>query len=266
LEIRFGKIDEEWQKYNLVQARILYNDKPSPYKAIIKDGKLVSILGADYKLIPNEEVVRIGDQVASEVGAKPFRVRYARNNYILNKAETRVYAQYIMPRGFDIDGKDRVFVGFSLQNGIDGSLAFGASGFTFRSVCSNGVFMGYKEIARFYRKHTKALEVDMESIKMAVEKVLEETRDAVKAYRKLVRLELNEEIAEAIAKSKLPRKVLPDYIETEKDKLVRWDSSKDLWTVYNDISAAIWHSAIDVDTKVRHFNILHAVIPVIRVE
>jgi hypothetical protein len=126
--------------------------------------------------------------------------------------------------------------------------------------------MGYKEIARFYRKHTKALEVDMESIKTAVEKVLEETRDAVKAYRKLVQLELNEEIAEAIAKSKLPRKVLPDYIETEKDKLVRWDSSKDLWTVYNDISAAIWHSAIDVDTKVRHFNILHTVIPVIRVE
>jgi hypothetical protein len=122
MKIEFGKIDEEWQKYNLVQARILYNDKPSPYKAIIKDGKLVAILGADYKLIPNEEVVRIGDQVASEVGAKPFKVRYARNNYILNKTETRVYAQYIMPRGFDIDGKDKVFVGFSLQNGIEKAL------------------------------------------------------------------------------------------------------------------------------------------------
>lgn len=237
LRIEFGKIDETWAKYGLVEAQILYNGKPSQYKGIIKDGKLVAILGAAFKLVPNEEVVRIGDQVAGEVGAKPFKVRYARTNYLLNKAKTRVYAQYIMPRGFDIDGKDRVYVGFSLQNGIDGSLAFGASGFTFRSVCENGVFMGYRQIARFYRKHTKGFEIDFDSVKKAVENVLEETRSAIKAYRKLVRMELNEEIAEAIAKSKLPRKVLPDYIETEKDKLVRWDSSKTLWTVYNDITA-----------------------------
>ncbi|MEM2582249.1 MAG: DUF932 domain-containing protein [Candidatus Caldarchaeum sp.] len=265
LRIEFGKVDTTWEKYGLVEARIDYNDKPSPYKAIIKDGKLVAILGADYRLIPNEVVVDVGNKVAEEVGAKPFKVRYARTNYLLNKAETRVYANYILPRGFDIEGKDRVYVGFSLNNSIDGTMAFGASGFTFRSVCANGVFMGYKEIAHFYRKHTKKFEVDFEAVKEAVLKVLEQTRKAIDAYRKMVRVELNEEIAEAIAKSALPRKLLPDYIETEKDKLVRFDTSKTLWDVYNSITEKLWHDArMDIDTKYRYYQVLHSVIPVVK--
>jgi len=266
MKIEFGKVDETWSKYGLAEARINYNDKPSPYKAIIKDGKLVAILGKDYHLIPNEVVAEIGNKVAEEVGAKPFKVRYARTNYLLNKAETRVYANYILPRPFDIEGRDKVYVGFSLTNSIDGTMAFGASGFTFRSVCSNGVFMGYKEIAHFYRKHTKRFEVDYEAIKAVVVKVLEQTRKAIDAYRKMVRIELNEEIAEAIAKSTLPRKLLPDYIETEKDKLVRFDPSKSLWDVYNDVTAKLWHDTrMDIDTKYRHYQVLHSIIPVIRV-
>ncbi len=264
MRIEFGKVDETWSKYGLAEARINYNDKPSPYKAIIKDGSLVAILGADYHLIPNEVVAEIGNKVAEEVGAKPFKVRYARTNYLLNKAETRVYANYILPRGFDIEGKDRVYVGFSLTNSIDGSMAFGASGFTFRSVCSNGVFMGYKEIAHFYRKHTKKFEANFDAIKDVVSKVLAQTRKSIDAYRKMVRIELNEEIAEAIVKSTLPKKLLPDYIETEKDKLVRFDPTKTVWDVYNSVTEKLWHDAkMDIDTKYRYCQVLHSIIPVI---
>jgi hypothetical protein len=265
MNVQFGKVDTTWEKYGLVQAPILYNGKPSGYKAIIKNKNLVAILGMEYKLIPNEEVVKAGDQVAEEVGAKPFKVRYARTNYILNKTETRVYAQYILSRGFDIEGRDRVYIGFSLMNGIDGSLAFSASGFTFRSICQNGVFVGYREIAHFYRKHTKGLEINLDSVKFAVEKVIDETKDAVNAYRKLTRLEMNEEIAERIAKSSLPRKVLPDYIKVEGETLKSFDPSKSVWDAYNHITEKIWHDVkMDIDRKRQLFNEVHKIIPVIR--
>jgi len=154
LRIEFGKVDTTWEKYGLVEARINYNDKPSPYKAIIKDGKLVAILGKDYVLVPNEEIVSLSREVAEEVGAKPFRVRYARSNCIYNKAETKVYANYIMPRPFDIEGRDKVNIGFSFHNSIDGSSAFSVVGFSFRRACESGVVYGYDELTRFMYKHT----------------------------------------------------------------------------------------------------------------
>jgi len=266
MNVQFGKADTTWEKYGLIQAPILYNGKPSGYKAIIKDKSLVAILGLEYKLIPNEEVVKAGNQVAEEVGAKPFKVRYARTNYILNKAETRVYAQYILPRGFDIDGRDRVYIGFSLMNGIDGSLAFSASGFIFRSACENGVFVGYREIAHFYRKHTKKLEINLESVRFAVEKVISETKEAIESYRKMIRMELNEEIAEKIAKSRLPRKVLPDFIKVEGETLKSFDPSKSVWDVYNSLTEKIWHDLkMDIDRKRQLYNEVHKIMPVIRI-
>lgn len=124
--------------------------------------------------------------------------------------------------------------------------------------------MGYKQITSFYRKHTKRFEINFDRVLEIVNNVIQQVENSIKVYAKLVQLELNEEIAEQIAKSPLPRKLLPDYIETEKDKLVRFDPSKTLWDVYNDITASIWHNTkTDIETKRHQFDMLHAVIKVI---
>jgi len=54
METRFGKADETWSVYNLLQVPLLYNNRASGYKAIVKNGKLVAILGQDYKVLPKE--------------------------------------------------------------------------------------------------------------------------------------------------------------------------------------------------------------------
>jgi len=264
MELSFGKTDKTWSKYKLLQAPLHFDGKPTRYKTIVKNGKLVAVVGRDYKVLPNEEAVKIADAVAGELGARPFKLRYKRSNCIYNRVKTRVYAQYLMPGSYDVAGRDRVRIGFSMANGIDGGLAFSALGFTFRKVCENGVFVGYKELARFYRKHTKGLEVDLAMIRKVVEGVVAETKRAIGVYRKLVTLELNEEIAEKIAKSRIPRKLLPDYIEIQKGKLVGFDSTKTLWDVYNSVTAAIWHNVkADIETKRNAFNQLHAIIPAV---
>jgi len=264
MEISFGKVDGTWRCYNILQMPLLYNRRRTGYKAIIKNGKFVSVVGQDYKLLPNEEAMKIADSVAVEVGAKPFKVRRGRH-WLDNRLHTRIYLTYVFPRGFDIDGRDKVNVGFSVRNGIDGGLAFSASGFTFRRVCSNGVFYGYKELTRIYRKHTKGFEVDKEAVVRQIKDVLDETRKLIKWYRQLVRMELNEEIAEAIAKSKVPRKLLPEYITIDKKthELMWFDQTKSMWDLYNDVTAKIWHDvAMSVETKNRNFDLLHQIIRV----
>ena len=264
--LKFGKIDKTWEKYKLYQVHLNFNNRPTKYKAIIKNNQLVAILGKSYKLLPNEEAIKMANEIASSIGAVPFKQdNLFRDNLFFNKKQTRVYIKYIIPNEkYEIDGKDVCQLGFSITNGIDGGLAFGVTGFTFREICSNGVMLGYKALTRYYRKHTARFEINIDKIKKTLEDVLNQTRKVLKNYAKLVTIELNEEIAQAIAKSKLPRKLLPDYIETEKDKLVRFDASKTLWDVYNDLTANIWHNMkTDIDTKKTQFDVLHQIIKVI---
>lgn len=261
-----GKVDSTWEKYQLYQAPLEYKDRPTKYKAIIYKGHLVAILGANYKLLPNEEAIKLANQIAENVGAVPFKANNLfRDNVFFNKHRTRVYVKYILPdEVYDINGRDTCRLGFSITNSIDGGLAFGVTGFTFREMCSNGVILGYKALTRFYRKHTARFMIDSDKILVVVSDVLEQTRKVLRNYAKMVTIELNEEIAEQIAKSTLPRKLLPDYIETERDKLIRFDASKTLWDVYNDLTANIWHNVkTDIDTKKNQFDILHQIIKVI---
>jgi len=259
MRIEFGKPLVEWEEYKLKEVPILYNGEESRFKAVIKDGNLVTILGIGYRLLPNEEAVRIAGEVAGELGAKPVDEAATYNRHA-----TRVYCSYILPdEKYDIVGKDIIFPGFTIQNGIDGYLAFSCSGFTYRQICANGAFIGYKQMARFYRRHTKGLEVDRVAIRGVIHKVLDETRKAIKVYAKLAELELNEELATKLAKL-LPKKVLPDYIRVERGQLKAFEA-RDLWSVYNDVTAAIWHNAkADIDSKAWHFQVLHQIIPVVR--
>jgi len=264
MRISFGKADTSLKEYGIIQAPLLYNDQPSGYKAIIKNGKLVAVLGSGYKALPNKVALEIANEIADEVGAVPFKKFYQNKHVAFSSEGTRMYATYIVDVPYDIEGRDNARIGFTIQNSIDGTLAFSASGFTFREFCENGVFIGLKKLSYYYRKHTKNFEVKKEAIARNIRSVIDDMKRVIEEYRKLVQLRLNREIAQKIAEQKfLSKKLMPDYILIGKNRELLEFKEVDLWTVYNDLSARIWHNPkTGLDSKRAQFQALHKVIPI----
>jgi hypothetical protein len=259
--LSLGTVDKSFADYKLYQAPVRFMGKDTRYKAIIKDSQLAAIVGKTYKLLPNEVVVEVAKEMADKVGAVPFKEK---ENVIYNKRSSRVFVSYILQDKEDIIGNDKVHPGFTLQNSIDATLAFSCSGFTYRTVCENGVMVGFRRLSAFYRKHTSGLEIEKDKIEKMVENTLKDTEQVLKAYAIMAQEKLTEEIAKNIAK--LSRPLRPEYITVKKGELVEFDQTKTLWDVYNDITAAIWHNAkFDIDGKVGRFDLLHKLIPLPRV-
>jgi len=263
LKLNFGEVDNTLFSYGIQQAPLVYNNEESNWKAILKSGKMVAILGSNYQVLPNDVALKAAESVARSVGAEPFKPKFASSNAVFSESGTRLYAMYISTNSHSVGG-EKIHTGFTIGNAIDGTLAFSCGGFTFRSVCSNGVMLGYKQLEHYYRKHTSGFAVDIASVTVAVKTVLNEMEKVLENYAKLQLIQLNRDIAKKIAESRLiSRKVIPDYIETKKSKLIGFDAKISLWQTYNDITREIWHNdGTHIDSKRVQFQILHRIIRV----
>jgi len=213
-------------------------------------------------VLPNELALETADIVARSLHAERLKVSYG--SHVDTEVKTRMYATYIMPERFESIGGTRVNTGFCIRNAIDGTLAFGVEGFTYREACKNGVLIGSKTLARFYRMHTAKFEIHGERIIAVVERVVQDMDQILEQYAKLDAMKLNREIAEKLVESRLYRKHLPPYIETEKKKLVSFEPAT-LWQTYNDITQLIWHNAeINMTIKHAQFRELHRAMPILR--
>ena len=136
-----GKIDETWKEYNITEAYLKYNDKHTPYKAILKNNRLVAIVGRGYQVLPNEVVKQVADEIASRLNAEPLlektRLPTEWGNAYFSKDSWKVYLVYTIPEWHEIDGRDRCKIGFAFRNSIDGTLAFSVTGFTYREIDLN---------------------------------------------------------------------------------------------------------------------------------
>ena len=242
-------LNSEWKKYNIFEQPLYYNNKPTPYKAIIKDGRVVAVTGLRYKLIPNELALEIANQTAEAVGAQPFTVPGRVSNVLFNFEKTRMLAFYRLPT-LELDWGGRLVAGYTVYNSIDGSMGFGCSVFTFRVACLNVVWsmvrgLAFKFPLKIYHKHTAGLR--LEKIEETIKTVTGLTKQLLLAYKKMEQIKTSEELLNKLVENGLPKKLLPKNIE-----------EKTLWETYNDITAAIWHNQkTDVTTKTRHFNALH---------
>ncbi len=240
---------------------MVFDDEETPYKAIVRDGELVKILGQGYELFPNEEALKLADQAAALVGLKPFSVSApglrTEGHVIFNEEETRMRAVYTLGRVERVDG-DEVNVGVNVFNSIDGSSSFGCGLFTFRQICSNGVILGYEKIFQVRRIHTKGLSRVLEEMKTRMVYTMERGLAVLDSYRRMAQERVMEKLVDQILKSRLSLKVLPNYIKEEKVELP--DLSQ--WELYNDITELIWHNAeAGLQTKTFQFNTLHRVMP-----
>ncbi len=249
---------DRWAQYGLSEPEIVFQNDETRYKAIVRNDELVAILGKGYKLFPNEEALKIADSSAKLAGLEPFdpfkipgiktedHVLYSDNGH-------KIRAIYTAGKIDKVDG-DEVNVGVNVFNAIDGSSSFGCGLFTFRSICSNGVIFGYEKVMSMRRIHTKGLETAIEDLKSRMVLVMEYGHTLIENYRAMAAKRATDKMVDQILRTRIPAKVLPDYITEEYATLP--DISA--WGLYNDITEAIWHNEkAGMKTKILQFGWLH---------
>lgn len=263
-ELSFGEPDTTWNQYNLLQYPIIFSEEETKYKAIVRGGSLVKILGSGYKLFPNEEALELANQAAKLVDdLTPFDTRApglrTNENVIYNDKETTMRAIYTLGKVMKVDSED-VKVGLNVFNSIDGSMAFGCGLFTFREMCRNGVIYGYEKIFSVKRIHTKGLEGVIENMKERMVLMMERGLDLIESYRRMAQEKVTAELVDKILKSGISKKVLPDHITLEYAHII---PNLNQWELYNDITELIWHNTdAGLQTRTNHFNALHRVMAI----
>jgi hypothetical protein len=87
---------------------------------------------------------------------------------------------------------------------------------------------------------------------------MDRANEIIEAYNFMAEIELNEKLAERLRKSRLRKKVLPEYIKDEGAEMPKISN----WTVYNDVTEAIWHNEkTGLQSKTAEFNELHKIMP-----
>lgn len=277
-KISFGPPDNTWEQYGLSQNPVIVNGKETKKKAIIKYGQLVTFTSKRYKLLPNEEAVKVSNTAAKLAGLIPFNkfegpwiIRMDKTegaHIIIDKH--RVHALYAHPKSYEI-GDEEMWVGAAIHNSIDGSMGFKAGIFTFRAACKNVVLTagmkGWsyhysaadhgKTVEYLQRKHTKGLAT--EGLKNILVNLMERTHYIIDTYRLLTERRITDKLIDEILNSNfIPKKILPDYIV--QDKAHEIDLTQ--WTLYNDMTELIWHNAkAGMKTKLLQFRSLHKLIP-----
>lgn len=280
-----GELDNTWGQYKLAEGKIGYNGLSTGYKAIFKDNKVVHIASEKYTLYPNEEAVKVADEVAIEVGAVPFDkftgnwfVKADKHVFNTGKNDNQTHALYAINGLFDIGGGDTIHMGFAVHNSIDGSMGFSVGAYTFRNACKNMVFMGFKgkgmrfddreSLAHIYQKHSSGLSVNPTVLKQAMLNVIQQSKGILEQYRLWKNQELKIEVARRLAR-KMPAKYLPEYIQVNAENKadVQLLKAPTIWDTYNDITQVIWHNdKTQYAAKKNQFDNLHKALAVIHEE
>jgi len=147
-----SEIRDEWTQYNLKAETLVRNNTPMNYQVIVKDDKPVAVFTKAYKVLPNEEAIKVANDVTNRMGLVPASqmssewkfnatdnfpdVFYGKKNNVV----TKISAMYVSPEPVDLgigSDSDPVKIGVKVGNSIDGSQGFGACVFMFRKLCGN---------------------------------------------------------------------------------------------------------------------------------
>lgn len=147
---------KSWDDYKLHTFRVHQKNlntgkfEPTNYQRIQYNGRFVNYMSTMYHVLPNEDVLKTADLVASVIEAKQQAPKIKFHNprfgwckpaghVINNPEETVMLAHYTIGDPVDITGaKDFVEFGFVVGNAIDGKGgAFKVMPYTYREVCDN---------------------------------------------------------------------------------------------------------------------------------
>ena len=143
-------VRDEWTNYNLRAEQLVRNGKPMNYQVSVKDNVPVSVFTNAYKVLPNEEALKLANEVTDSMGLIPASqmnsewkmhldvpdVFYGKKNNVVTKISALYVAKDEVDLGLGSDS-DPVKIGVRVGNSIDGSSGFGACVFMFRQLCGN---------------------------------------------------------------------------------------------------------------------------------
>lgn len=238
-ELSAGEPEQVWPDFGLELVPIQLDGDDTGRRLILRNGEFISDVSNQYKLLPNERMVQIADQVAYELGAVPFD-EFGGDWYIsmddhviMDDEGRRAHALYAWDEPVRLPDGDSIQLGFAVHNSIDGSLGFNVGLFTFRHACANMVWMGVNAggmdfddrdvIAHYSHKHTKELKVEPDALREVMEGVIRVGGDVIDSYSEWQEESLNgEQIVDLIRR--FPAKDLPGWMRRVDEQL---DSAND---------------------------------------
>lgn len=143
---------KQWKEYGILSKDLWVNGESTDQQVITYKNKYVTVASNLYRILPNEDVIKIGDKVAKlqkasfwtpeHIGGRGSRNWFRNDMFgthvMTNPKGTQMVANYMFPEKVDVTGgKDFVQFGFMLRNGIDKKTAFTVSPMTVRMACDN---------------------------------------------------------------------------------------------------------------------------------
>jgi len=240
MKLDFERADRRFESFGLVQAPLLYAGRRVPMKAIIKHGRVISIVGRGYKLLPNQLVREIVADIAETFNLeKSNRPKIGGYFEVMEKNDTRAFWTLTFPDEYRI-GDERIFLGLQIRNSEDGSLSFGVDLFTFRYLCKNGAMVRTRDLRiKAYFKHTKHLTVDSRRIRNMIIQILDRGHLILDRYEQMMRIKMTLEVFEKL--KRIPRKYFPEWLQAREPRAELLSRITE-WDLYNDLTANIWHN------------------------
>lgn len=215
------------REYQYEEKLLRFRGNNTRYKAIVKDGTLVAIIGRNYKLIPNEKVKKI---------LKSLAAKYNLNLKVI-EPPWRLYA--ILSKGD---------MGVLISNSVDGTIALRADACL--KLKGWAILVGSK-VKTLYKKHSRKLTIlDLDKEIITILAVAKKYRQWIEKLKDL-KLADHVEPFKALAES-MP-KVYTDGILSYRF----FNPDLNMKQVYETISTRIWSRETDMRTKITLFKKLN---------
>ena len=289
-------IMDSYPKYDLTAERIVRNGTPTNFQMIVKNNVAVASFTKSYKVVPNELVSDIVDELAerhnmvrgSELGSEAGVMGGLPDTLtgFKNGVETAITKILVCPEPINLNAgvigadADNIRYGIGVGNSIDGTQSLKAFGFSFRQLCSNMSFqfthgasmkvkteaeitgvksLGKATIASTAFVHRRSLDID--EFSKSVTGVLNHSTLFFKKLQELRKQKIQKAEAQAIAK--MPKTVWDKFDWMAVDKLgnvqLRREPTK--YEAWNDLTNVLTHnSKIGYNGKLRYFNTVDALL------
>lgn len=269
----FERADRFWEsKYGIITTPLLLNERGSAklydnkkWKSILQNDSFLNIVGRDYVVYPNEEVLANTQSLlqadptlklleTDERGMENPRF----TNHGLNMFITLISEENSFKVKDSHEVGDLVKVGVMIRNSLGGGMGLGADLFTYRLGCLNGAVFKSFDLGNDYMRHYgKNVEKVTNAMRELITNSLGRVEDIKNFYEKMAEKKLGEGNRMSVFKRLEPHisdKYYPDYVEIEAVKISKDQppdhvfhvpdeaKSYSMWRIFNDFTQKVWHS------------------------
>jgi len=287
---------DRYDEYGLTAERIHRNGEPTNFQMIVKNNVPVATFTKSYKVIPNELVSDIvnelgekfnlvkGTELGSEAGVMgglPDTLYGYKDGVEVGITKILVAPEPVnLNAGIRGADADNIRYGLAVGNSIDGSQALKAFGFSFRQLCSNmsyqfarGASMQVSTEDQITRvgANSKAViasssfvhrrSLKMEDFTQTVSNVLDYSKTFFEQLQKMRQQKIVKSDAQKIAK--LPKTVWDklDWMTVDKLGNVQLRKEPTKYQAWNDLTDILTHDPkVGYNGKLRYFNTVDALL------